>query len=923
MHYARNVTRALFVACLLALLSTMPLAQETSESPQSEIAKLISVLTSDANVFDKAMACRRLSVIGDESAVPALSGLLADEQLGTYARAALEVIPSPDASTALREAIPRLRGNLLVGVLSSIGVRRDPAALDAVAALLHSGDEAVAAAATQTLGHIGTPAAAEVLQKALSVVASELRPAVGQACLTCVQHLARQGERDKAVALCDAVRNADVPEHIRLAATYNAILVLGKDGLPRLVEQLNSDMESEFRLALRAARQLDVDTSAELVAQFARHPPQHQALLLMALSDLGNKASLPTVLEAARNGDPDVRVQAIRGLARLGDATVVPILLEAAADSHTAVADAARAALAALEGDPIDAAVVEMLGREDSPPVLAAIEIASQRNIAGATPALLRLTHGDMTTTRTAAIRALGHTATLEHLRELIELTIETTNSEDAAIAQKALKSACARMPQADCAESLATAISNSPQAVKVILLEPLVVVGGTKALQTVVAAAKCNDDAIQDAATRLLGGWLTVDAAPVMLDLSKTLASRKYRIRALRGYIRIARQLNMTTDQRMEVCRNALGMADRSEEKELVLEVLRRYPTPDGLKMAKPMLNDEQLKVIAQSTVNSITRALDTPNPDHIVPPPAIDLNMTTDQRVAACRDTLMFSQSDEERLQAFETLRRYPAPGGLALAVTLLSHGMYEPQACATIVSLADSLGVKDPAETEKALLQVLDLTTDSALRPAAEEKLAMVREFARQRQAEADFTLLFDGLTIEGWNGNKEFWRVENGEIVGGSLKEMLQHNEFLRTAKEYTDFELRLQFKLLGENANAGVQFRTQEIPNQDEVRGYQADLGPGLWGCLYDESRRNRILAGLPTEQRATLVRAGDWNHYRIRCEGRRIQLWINDAPSVDYTEQDPAIPQKGIIALQVHGNLTMEARYRNLRIKEL
>ena len=102
-----------------------------------------------------------------------------------------------------------------------------------------------------------------------------------------------------------------------------------------------------------------------------------------------------------------------------------------------------------------------------------------------------------------------------------------------------------------------------------------------------------------------------------------------------------------------------------------------------------------------------------------------------------------------------------------------------------------------------------------------------------------------------------------------------------------------------------------------------VSGYQADLGPGWWGCLYDESRRRRVLAGPASEDRRKPVRENDWNSYRIRCEGKRIRLWINDMQTVDYTEPSDDIPLKGIIAVQVHSGPPMEARYKNIRIRVL
>lgn len=181
---------------------------------------------------------------------------------------------------------------------------------------------------------------------------------------------------------------------------------------------------------------------------------------------------------------------------------------------------------------------------------------------------------------------------------------------------------------------------------------------------------------------------------------------------------------------------------------------------------------------------------------------------------------------------------------------------------------------------------------------------------------------FTPIFDGKTFSGWEGNLKVFRIEDGAIVGGTLKAPVAHNDFLCTKKEYGDFELRLKFKLLGEGANAGVQIRSQRVPNHFEVSGYQADMGHGWWGCLYDESRRNKILAGPPAGERVTLIKPNDWNDYVIRCQGKTIQLSVNGRKTVDYTESDSAIPRKGIIGLQIHGGGPSEAWYRDIEIRE-
>jgi len=181
------------------------------------------------------------------------------------------------------------------------------------------------------------------------------------------------------------------------------------------------------------------------------------------------------------------------------------------------------------------------------------------------------------------------------------------------------------------------------------------------------------------------------------------------------------------------------------------------------------------------------------------------------------------------------------------------------------------------------------------------------------------------IFDGKTLDGWEGNTNNWRVEDGAIVAGRIERKQPHNEFLATKRQFGNFELRLQYKLEGTNGfvNGGVQFWSQRVPNDFEVSGYQADLGADTDGNLYDESRRNRNLVEAKKETREKALKPGGWNDYRIRAEGAHIQLWLNGEKTVDYTESDEAIPRHGIMALQIHGGAYTQVQYRNLILEEL
>jgi len=185
------------------------------------------------------------------------------------------------------------------------------------------------------------------------------------------------------------------------------------------------------------------------------------------------------------------------------------------------------------------------------------------------------------------------------------------------------------------------------------------------------------------------------------------------------------------------------------------------------------------------------------------------------------------------------------------------------------------------------------------------------------------------LTDGRSFRGWEGDTvKTWRIEEGAFVGGSLKSKVPQNEFLRTQRRYTNFVLRVKFKLIGTPAggfiNGGVQIRSEPAKTPpNEMVGYQCDMGDGWWGALYDESRRNKVLVKPDPKAVEKALKKEEWNEYVIRCEGKHIRSAINGVEMIDYTEPDDAIPQHGLIGLQVHGGGPAEASYKEITIEEL
>jgi hypothetical protein len=198
-----------------------------------------------------------------------------------------------------------------------------------------------------------------------------------------------------------------------------------------------------------------------------------------------------------------------------------------------------------------------------------------------------------------------------------------------------------------------------------------------------------------------------------------------------------------------------------------------------------------------------------------------------------------------------------------------------------------------------------------------------LALASVVARSVGAE-----LFDGKTLAGWEGDPKWWRVQDGAITGGSTTEKVPRNFFLATTKSYQNFDLQLKLKLTGVPntgmINSGVQIRSMRVPNNTEMSGYQVDAGEGWWGKLYDESRRNKVIAEAANLAAVNAaVKPGDWNEVRIRAEGPRIRSWVNGAPALDYTESETNIAQDGHIAIQIHSGGMAVVQVRDVRIEEL
>ncbi|WP_414660966.1 family 16 glycoside hydrolase [Horticoccus sp. 23ND18S-11] len=851
---------------LLAGLGALFVSRGAAASPDpAQTRQLLTVVTSAAPVAERARALQQLALVATPDAVPALAALLGDEQLGQYARDGLELIPGEAAAAALRAALGTLQGNALVGVVNSLGLKRDPGAVEALRRLGTERGAVAAPAALLALGRIGTPEATRALEQVLSGGPAELRPAAAESLILCADRALQDGLPAVARTWLTAVRQADVPAPLRLTATRGLILAGGPEGRALLLEQLRSGKSEQVGMALRTLRDLpDAGTTSALVGALDGLEPPLQPLVLRALVDRGGDGVLPAVESRAATGTGEIQVEALHGLGRIGRASSVPILLNVVRTSSSdAAVSAALAALARIEAADTAARILALLPAVEPALRVRLIAVLGERKAVEANGELLRLAGGTDAAVAQAAWRALGLSATPADLPSLIRLAVTARDDAERTLADRAIVTTAMKLLEpgrrADAVLSAFRAATDPVE--KAALLRPLGAIlrtmgGSHEAFFAVRESLKDQAAGVRDAAVSCLADWPDASPTTTLLELAlKPATPPAQREIALRGAVRLATAVAAGRERSPLNAHAVLVQANQAvrtdAEKMMIVSALGSLRHPEAVTMLRPYLDD-----------------------------PAVQ----TEARLA--------------------------------------------------LVQVAQALGgAKEPGELRRLLEQIAVKDADEDVRRRAARLAKGAPVVAAKTKAGAGTAApaakstsgLFNGTDLVGWNGDPGVWRVRDGSIVGGSMLGN-PRNEFLAFGRTLKNFVVRLEYRIVGTEGfiNGGVQVRSVRIAQPpNEMSGYQADIGAGHSGCLYDESRRKKFLARGTEEQIKRLEKPGEWNRYEIRCDGPRVEISLNGERTVAYTEDDASVAAEGLLALQIHGNCKAEIAFRNLHLEEL
>jgi HEAT repeat protein len=703
------------LAAVLALSIVPPAVPADADRQQPFIA----TLASDAPPAAKAIACKRLALYGDKAAVPALAPLLANPELASWARIALEAIPDAEAADALRAATGTLKGPLRIGVINSLGARRDAASVGTLTNLLADADADVASAAAAALGRVGGPAAVAALASRLRDAPVAVRPAVAEGCLVCAARLLAAGAYEDAARMYDAVRGLKVSAPLTVEATRGLILARRTGGVPLLVEQLRSEDKDFFRIGLRTARELPGDdVTRALLAELPGATPERQPYVMLALADRGDARAQPVALQAARDGPPRLRVAAIAVLERLVDPASLPVLLAAAADADKDVAGASRTALARWPGADVDSALLAALRMPEEAVRRTAMELIGQRQVRPAIPLLLQVAGEPDGEIRLAALKVLGDLAGAAEVPALVDLLMKSgdTSAVEGALrsigarsagsvsgrvtVQKAVYGRLPEGPAADVTAKVGSLVKSGARAVEATnrnFGDPAGGIVKKLRIDYAVNGVPCQQT-VEEGETLTL---VTSAVPPEVVDpVCAALANAP--VGAQPALLRLLRAFG---GPKALAAVRAASIDAGSALRETSLRLLCEWPTADALPDLVRLARGPADATIRTLALRGAIRLAQRPDV------PAVD-------RLATLREAMALAGRDDERRLVLSALGELASVDSLALVIPLLASESLKEEAGLAAVSISERLSPPRPAQVAAAMERVAGTTANEDL-------------------------------------------------------------------------------------------------------------------------------------------------------------------------------------------------------------
>ena len=577
--------------------------------------RMLAFLRSDATLAGKQFICKQLSMIGSEEAVPTLAKMLTETETSDMARYALERIPGATVDSALRKVLHETSGKIKVGIINSLGQRRDLRSVADLGLLIDDSDPTIAGAAAAALGQIADDQAAEILEAAKDKSSGKLRLQVLEAYLRCAERFVSGGQQMQAGAIFKQLYMPGEPTRIRSPALRGMVQADPENAGKIILEVLRNGDPKMLSVAIGLVRGIPTtEEMREMAVELTDLTVASQVQLLTALADRGDPAFYSTVIDATQSDHEEIRIAALKALATLGDHSNVAMLARVAASDRGAESKAARESLYRLRGSKTDNTIVATIPQVSPRVKVELIRCVERRRIYDATMTLLKTAKDADRRVRMASIKALRNIADQRHFQALIGLLIHAQSETERKAVGNTAATVGHRILNKNHPSEVVLAVLPSVQDINVrsSLLQVLGRIGDSKSLPVLRQALNEKVEEVHIAAIRALSGWPGPEPIDDLLAVAQSTYNARHQVLALRGFVRlIGVASNHSPEETISLYQQAMDLAPNVAEKKMVLSALANEVTLSALEMAAGYLEDEALRQEVEVAVVKIAQAI------------------------------------------------------------------------------------------------------------------------------------------------------------------------------------------------------------------------------------------------------------------------------------------------------------------------
>lgn len=635
----------------------MATAQPISSRERTELAsRLAALLETDASFEAKQFVCRQLSKIGTPKEVPLLAKMLTDEKFSDMARYGLGPIAGPEVDAALKAALGQAQGKVRIGIINSMGYRRNQESLLMLIPLIADGDTEIAKAALSAVGRIGGARAAETLVHRLAESKPEERFLEADALLACADGFVAQGQKDKASELYASMLKPEMPVMTQAAALRGLASVGAKGVTGQILAALRSSEPVIQKAGMSCIRMMQ---GREITEEFAKEipnlPVNAQVVLLEALGARGDVAALAEVNKALKSSELQVRIAAIRVVGLLGNASSVDSLVGAAGAGNPEERAAALGSLRMLGGEGVEAALIGSLTGAPGNVRPAIVRVLVDRNIVGAVPNLMKLASETDARTAIEALKGLSVMADETVMPALLKILAEVQDDGVREAAEQTVTVLAHKIAdQSKQAEAALAALSaEKRENIRCALIRVLGGIGNTTAFEAVRGVLNDSSETVRETAVRALAQWPDAAAEEILLKVQQNNPNQTLRTLALRGLVRLlGTESSRSNESLIETYKQILTRVNDAEEKKLVLSGLAGINDVKALNLVAPFLKDDAVKAEAALAMLQIASSLS--GTDSAATKNAVQMALAT-------TDNPSVKQKAEEVLKAVEQMEDF----------------------------------------------------------------------------------------------------------------------------------------------------------------------------------------------------------------------------------------------------------------------